>query len=221
MLISLSQELASVQKNWWRAFADEMNPRFDHYISLEEAAQRLAVWRVTVIPGLLQTPEYRRAMVWVEHPEMPSDQVEKRVEISVRRQPRLEDPDFAVDVVLSEAVLRDCIGGRGVMAGQLRHLADVSEMANVSIRVAPLGTACGNLGSIVGSFVLLEFPSLPATGLVEPPVVFVEGYAGDLYLERETEVKRYRDAFTEIGRVALSQDTTRQLMLSIAKEFGE
>ncbi|BAW07343.1 conserved hypothetical protein [Nocardia seriolae] len=68
---------------------------------------------------------------------------------------------------------------------------------------------------------LLEFPKLPATGMVESPVVYIEGFVGDLYLERETEVQRFRNAFAEISRVALDPDITRQRMLSRAKECGE
>ncbi|QDP81406.1 hypothetical protein FOH10_24475 [Nocardia otitidiscaviarum] len=124
---------------------------------------------------------------------------------------------FELDVLLSEMVLRDRIGGPGVMAGQLLHLADMAQRPNVSIRVIPFD-APGHSGSLVGSFVFLEFPKLPATGLQEPPVVYVEGYAGDLYLERDPEVTRYRDAYAQIRRVALDENTSRQLILSLAKE---
>ncbi|WP_067689697.1 helix-turn-helix domain-containing protein [Nocardia jejuensis] len=220
VMIGLAQELAQAQKNWWRALADEMNPRFDHYVGLEDAARSLAVWRVAVLPGLLQSAEYRRAIAWAEYPDMPTDQVERRVEIAVRRQSRLDNPNFSVDVVLSEYVLREQVGGSAVMHDQLKHLATMAERPNVSLRVVPFD-APAQMGSIVGSFVLLEFPKLPQTGMVEPPVVFVEGYAGDLYLERETEVMRYRTAFAQISRVALNQEQTRQLVLSIAKEYGE
>ncbi|GAB4587636.1 helix-turn-helix domain-containing protein [Nocardia sp. IFM 10818] len=221
MLLELALEVRTTQKSggrWWRAYADEMNAGFDHYMGLEDGASKLAVWKLAIVPGLLQTPEYRRAVAWTEYPGKPSDQVEKRVEMAVRRQARLEEPDFMVDIVLSETVLRDQIGGPGVMADQLERLADVGQQPNLSVRVVPFD-APGHLGSRVGSFVLLEFPKLSATGLTEPPMVYVEGYAGDLYLERETEVTQYRNAFAEISRVALNETATRQLVLSIAKEY--
>ncbi|AYF75786.1 XRE family transcriptional regulator [Nocardia yunnanensis] len=218
LLLNLAQEMNSAQKNWWRAYADEMNPGLHHYLALEGAARKLTTWRVSMIPGLLQTPEYRRAIAWYEYPEMPPAQVEKRIEMHIRRQKRLDDAGFVMDVIVSELVLRDQIGGPAVMAEQLQRLVDLSVLDRISIRAVTYD-APGHLGSMVGSFALLEFPKLPATGMVEPPVVFVEGYAGDLYLEREGEVRRYRNAFAEIARVALDPDTTRQLMLSIAKEF--
>ncbi|MEC3952349.1 helix-turn-helix transcriptional regulator [Nocardia sp. CDC153] len=221
ILLELAFEVRATHKaggGWWRAYADQIREGFDHYMGLEDSARSLSAWRLTLIPGLLQTPEYRRAIAWTETPSAPTEEIEKRLEVLVRRQTRLNDPTFAVDVLLSEMTLRDQIGGVGVMAGQLLKLLEVSELPNVQVRVVPFGT--GYLGSRTGSFVLLEFPKLPASGLLEPPVVYVEEYAGDLYLEREAEVKRYREAFAEISRVALDHDTSRQFILSVAKEYG-
>lgn len=221
MLLDMALEVRVTRKSgggWWRAFADEMNAGFDHYLSMEGTARKLSVWKLAIVPGLLQTPEYRRAVAWNEFPDKPSDQVEMRVEMAMRRQERLEDPDFRLEVILSEMVLRDQIGGPAVMAGQLGRLLDAGELPNVSVRVVPFD-APGHLGSRVGSFVLLEFPTRPATGFAERPVVYVEEYAGDLYLERESEVMLYRNAFTEISRVALDHDATRQLIASIAEEY--
>ncbi|APA98755.1 helix-turn-helix domain-containing protein [Nocardia seriolae] len=220
LLLNLVTEMSSAHKNWWRAYEDEMKPRFDYYLGLEEAASRVSSWRLADLPGLLQTPAYRRAIEWTEHPEMPSEQVERRVEMAMRRKSRLEDDGFEVDIVVSEGAMRAQVGGPAVLAEQLRYLADVGERPNVSIRHVPFD-APTHLGSLIESFVLLEFPKLPATGMVESPVVYIEGFVGDLYLERETEVQRFRNAFAEISRVALDPDITRQRMLSRAKECGE
>ncbi|MCU1644193.1 MAG: helix-turn-helix protein [Nocardia sp.] len=224
MLLELALEVRTTQKSgggWWRAYADSgIRLGIDHYMGLEESARRLATWKVTIVPGLLQTAEYRRAIAWTDSPGLPPEQVEKRIEVAMRRQERLADAAFAVDVILWESVLRDQIGGPGVMAEQLLRIAAIGQLPNISVRIVPFD-ASGHLGSVVGSFVLLEFPQLAATGLIEPPVVFVEEYAGDLYLEREAEVQRYRDAFTEISRVAVDPDTSRGLVLEIAKEYRQ
>ncbi|BAW07670.1 XRE family transcriptional regulator [Nocardia seriolae] len=218
LMCGLARELSTAQKNWWRAYVDELKPHFDYYLGLEESARALSVWRTNLLPGLLQTPAYRRAIAWTESPDMPTDQVEKRVQMAVRRQTRLADRDFALDVIVSKTVLLEEIGGRAVMAEQLRRLVEISRQPNVSIRVEPFD-APRHLGSRIGSFAMLEFPKLAATQQTEPPVIYIEGYTGDLYLEQETDVTQYRDAFAEIGRVALNRDTTRQLLLSIAKEY--
>ncbi|MEC3916483.1 helix-turn-helix domain-containing protein [Nocardia sp. CDC160] len=223
VLLDLALEVRTTQKQgggWWRAYADDVREGFDYYLGLEEAARQISVWKITILPGLLQTPEYRRAVEWTESPNLPTEQVEMRVAVAMRRQHRLTDPTFAADIALSEMALRDQIGGPAVMAAQLRRIDEISQLANISVRVVPFD-APRHLGSVTGSFTLLEFPKLPATGLIAPPVAFVEEYAGDLYLEREAEVKRYRDAFAEISRVALDHNESRQLILSIAKEYGE
>ncbi|GAB4584655.1 helix-turn-helix domain-containing protein [Nocardia sp. IFM 10818] len=220
LMLDLAHDMAVAEKNWWRAYADGLRSGFDHYMGLEGAARKLTTWKLAIVPGMLQTPEYRRAIAWFESPNLPHDQVENRVEVAMRRRARLDDETFTLEVLISEMVLLDQIGGPGVMTEQLRHLVDVSQRSNVSVRVVPLN-ASGHPGSLVGSFVLLEFPKLPATGLLEPPVVYVEGYAGDLYMEREPEVQRYRDAFVQIDRVALDQYASRQLILSLVKEYDE
>lgn len=206
---------------WWRAYADAMFASdFDHYLSLEESASRLKAWKVSIIPGLLQTPEYRRAVAWTESPDLPPDVVQMRIEAAIHRQTRLKDPDLHIDVMLWEAVLRDPIGGASVMSDQLEHLARMSELPNVSVRIVPFASP-GHLGSYVGSFLILEFPELAQSRLIEPPIVYVEEYAGDLYLERPEEVQRYQDAWREICRVALDPDQSRQRILAAAKEYAE
>ncbi|MGV9723047.1 helix-turn-helix domain-containing protein [Nocardia beijingensis] len=223
VLLGLVQEVRAARERgggWWRAYADQIATDFDHYLALEESARRLTAWKVAIVPGLLQTPEYRREIAWAESPDAPSDVIEKRIEWATRRQTRLDDPHFTLDAILSEAVLRDQVGGSAVMDRQLHHLVKVSALPNVSVRIVPFG-ARSILGSYVGSFSLLEFPQLPQSKLAEPPIVYVEEYAGDLYLEREAEVERYRRALREIDRVALDKDKSRSLILAVAaKEYA-
>ncbi|MBF6332158.1 helix-turn-helix domain-containing protein [Nocardia transvalensis] len=223
VILALAQEVRDAAKKgggWWRAYADQITGGFDHFLALEEAAIKLTAWKVMVIPGLLQTPDYRRAIAWTESPNLPTEQIEKRIEWSTRRQKRLEDPSFTANILLSEAALREEVGGPGVMKGQLGFLADVGTLPNVSVRVVPF-KARSHLGALVGSFFLMEFPLLQQTKLVQPPIVYVEEYAGDLYLEREEEVQRYQDALRELGRVALGESDSRRMILALAKEYGE
>ncbi|MFI6774616.1 helix-turn-helix domain-containing protein [Nocardia sp. NPDC050412] len=221
ILLGLVQEVRAARERgggWWRSYADQITGDFDHYLALEEAASRLTAWKVAIVPGLLQTPDYRRAIAWAESPELPTEQIERRIEWLIRRQRRLEDPSLTVEVLLSEAVLREEVGGPAVLAEQLHRLAEVGALPNVSIRVVPFN-ARNHLGVLVGSCFLMEFPPLPQSKLVEPPIVYVEGYAGDLYLEREEEVGHYRTALAEIGRVALDESESRRKILAIAKEY--
>ncbi|WP_256668436.1 helix-turn-helix domain-containing protein [Nocardia cyriacigeorgica] len=221
VLLGLLQEFRTAQKSgggWWRAFADQLSAGFDHYLALEDAASRITAWKIAVIPGLLQTPEYRRALAWAESPDVDTAAIERRIAVANHRQSRLDDDDFAMDVLLSESVLHEQTGGPGVMAGQLERLTQLMDRPGISIRIVPFDAA-SHPGLLAGSFLMLEFPPLSAPKIPEPPVVYVEGYSGDLYIEDEPEVDRYRKLLARISRVALNEQGSRDLLLNVAKEL--
>ncbi|WP_324195398.1 helix-turn-helix domain-containing protein [Nocardia terpenica] len=205
---------------WWRAYADEIATDFDYYLELEKAACRLRAWRLSIVPGLVQTAAYRRAIGRIEIPSLAPEQIEKRIEWAAQRQTRIGDPNFDIDMLLSEGLLLDRIGDPAVMVEQLHHLADISELPNVSVRVVPFETE-SHLGSLAGSFSILEFPPLQPSKLNAPPVVYVEGFTGALYQEGGTEVDRYRQALQKIGGVALDQSASRSRILAVAKEYAQ
>ncbi|GAB0106862.1 helix-turn-helix transcriptional regulator [Nocardia sp. JMUB6875] len=210
-------KLAGTTKGWWQAYTDQYAPHFDHYLSLEAVANRLTTHQTVLLPGLLQTTGYRRAVSRIAYPNHSSVDIDRRVELAAHRQVRLADNNFRVNILLSEAVIRQTPGGPAVMVEQLEHILQVATTrSNVSIRVVPLRSG-SHLGLIVQSFTLLEFPPL-ANHLIEPPVVYVEGFEGALYLERTDMIDRHRQAINDIQRVALSEDDTKQLVQQIAKE---
>jgi len=205
---------------WWRAYSDVVNPHFDHFMGLEQASSRMTTFQLTLLPGLLQTPAYRRWIMQTTEPNISEVDRERHLELIARRQRRLvEDPDFSLDLLLSESALRHQVGGRTVMSGELRHLLDVEEMPNVSVRVVPFSVGAYP-GLVVQSFTLFDFPLLRASRLSEPPVVFVEGYTGALFLEDERMVQRYKGAVADLRRVALSEKDTRLLVRQIAEEYA-
>ncbi|GAB4583882.1 helix-turn-helix domain-containing protein [Nocardia sp. IFM 10818] len=208
-------------KGWWLAFGDAMPEGFGMYVGLEEAADRLSTYQNSMLTGLIQTAEYRRELIWTESPHLAPSEVERRVELSVKRQARLTSGKSAVtlSVLLDEAVLHRPVGGPRVMGDQLRHLVDVAALPNVTIRVIPW-SAGTYLGPVAGSFVLLEFPLHPVARLTVPPVVYVEGFAGDLYLEKDSDIERYRGAYTAIERMALDESESRILLQRRAKELS-
>ncbi|MFI5776654.1 DUF5753 domain-containing protein [Nocardia sp. NPDC051570] len=209
---------------WWRAYADVVNPHFDHFMSLEQAASRMTTFQLTLLPGLLQTPAYRRWIMKTTDPLMSAVDAERQLELLARRQQRLtEDPDFSLQVLLSEAALRHQTGGPDVMAEQARHLLVVGDLPNVTIQVIPFG-AGPHPGLVVQSFTLFEFPPLHTSRLPEPPVVFVEGFTGALFLEEDSEnddvIQRHRKALEDIRSVELAADASRRLVQEIAEEYA-
>ncbi|MFI5718193.1 helix-turn-helix domain-containing protein [Nocardia sp. NPDC051750] len=224
-VLGLLQEVKAAKgdpsRGWWRAYADVVNPQFDHFMSLEQACSQMTAFQLTLLPGLMQTPAYRRWIVTQTHNGIPEVDVERRLELTARRQRRIHEiPEFSLRVMLSESALRHQIGGRAVMAEQLRHLVSMSQVPNVSLRVIPFG-AGPHSGLVVQSFTLFEFPSLRTGRPPEPPVAFVEGFTGALFLEDSGAIDRHREAASGLDAVALNEDDTRRLVQEIAEEYAQ
>ncbi|WP_040689252.1 helix-turn-helix domain-containing protein [Nocardia vinacea] len=216
VLVWLAQE--SRKDGWWQSYADAIIPDRAMFVGLEQSACRVISWQSTLVPGLLQTSDYRRA-IW-EAEGQPVD-IERDVDMVAKRQERLHDSEsFALEVLLSESVLRQRIGGIEVMAGQLNQLIEIGKLPNVSIRVVPFD-APNHIGLVAKDFVYLEFPEHSNPALTEPPVVYVEGFTGMLYLDKPGETMKYREACSDIKRVALNENDTRRLIEAIAKEYAE
>ncbi|WP_327151414.1 helix-turn-helix domain-containing protein [Nocardia sp. NBC_01329] len=220
LLLGLAQEIRSAAASgsgWWRTYADAIAEGFDHYLALEEAANWVTSWQTAVVPGLLQTREYRRALTWAAFPDRSPDEVERILDVVQRRQDLLHREGFRFEALLSEAVVRYRVGGPSVMSDQARALIAQSEDDGVEIRIVPSSEQYP-VGLVAGSFVLFSFPLLPTSKLQEPPVVYKEGLAGDLYMERDIEVERFSDEARRIRHVALSPTASRDLMLRVSKE---
>ncbi|MRH92827.1 XRE family transcriptional regulator [Nocardia sp. SYP-A9097] len=203
-------------KGYWQAYADQVYPHYPRYLRLEGAADRVVTHQLVLVPGLLQTADYRRAIAMSEEPDLSIVNMERRVELAARRQVRLEDNNFRLDAVLSEAVLRHQPGGPSVMAAQLRWLAEAGERENIGIRVVSFGSGA-HRGLTIQSFTMLQFPR-GTSGLVVPSVIYLEGAIGSLYHERKDVVDQYREAISALEAVALSERDTRDMVLRVAKE---
>lgn len=220
ILLNLVEE--TKHTGWWHAFNDIILEDFNLFVELEATAKRIFSFQTTLLPGLLQTEEYRRALIWVRFAAMSGSEVERKIAAFRQRKSRLDNDSDPVrfEAVIDESALRRAIGGPSVMEGQLRHLLQVGERSHVSVRVVPLAAEAYE-GLNVGSFVILDFPEHPIAHLTEPPIVYVQGFTGDLYLEKLDEVRRYRQAYADILRSALDQESSRSLIRNIAEEYAE
>ncbi|WP_338773249.1 helix-turn-helix transcriptional regulator [Nocardia vulneris] len=214
MLLELTGETR--RSEWWHAYGDDVPKHFATFLGLEEAATRTISYHATLIPGLLRTADYHRALLGAGSPGLPEEAVERQIELLGRRKFRLTNPadPLRVEVIVDECSLRRPIGGRTVMSAQLRHLARVGHLRNVSIRVIPLDTVYGGLA--VGPFVILEFPNHPTAHLTEPPVVYLQGHLDAQYLEAD-DVRRYQQTYDGLRRAALDETRSRTLIKSIVQ----
>lgn len=205
-------------KGWWHAYGDAVPEWFELYVGLEQAASRLREYGDALMPGLLQTREYARA-VYQHRAEVTDEERERLVNVRLQRQALLgrrlpAPPRF--DVVLSEAVLLRTVGSRTTMANQLRHLLTVGQRPNVAIRVLPLSVGL-HRGVEAGAFVMLEFPPGKRT-TPEPPVVYCESWTGALYLDRPEEFAAYEQVWSSLGELALDAEQSAELINKIAGE---
>lgn len=209
-------------KSWWHQYGDLIPKDFDVYVGLEAAAVKLTTYQPDLVPGLLQTADYDRALARLYWPTASDDEREGRVQIKMQRQnivTRKTQP-LTLDVVIGEAALHRVAGGPKVMAAQLRHLANMSTRPNVSLRVLP--SQAGFPGGVsMPPFVVLSFGETAPGEPVEPPVVFLEGIVGNMYLEKADDVSIFVQSYDRIRDAALDVSHSRELLRQIASREYE
>jgi transcriptional regulator with XRE-family HTH domain len=205
--------VVSQQRGWWEDFESVLPSGLEVYVGLESDARAERGWEPLLVHGLLQTKEYARAVFLMGGSNRPHD-IDDLVQVRTERQKLLtrEGTPLELWAIFDEAVIRRPLGGTTVMRDQLRHLADMTDMPNVTIQVIPLSTG-GNPG-LGGPFSILEFEDDNDT-----PVVYVESQAGNLYLEKKPDVRRYTSTFDLLRAMALSPAESATLLCRAAEEM--
>jgi Domain of unknown function (DUF5753) len=106
------------------------------------------------------------------------------------------------------------------MASQLQRLADAGSLPNVSVRVLPFSAGLHH-GLMSGPFVILRFPLNGEGREAEPTTVYVDGFTGDLYLDKPNEIERYNEAYASISGSSLDEPSSKELILQSARELGQ
>ena len=198
-LVAMAREVR--QKGWWRAHGIGN----DSYVAFENEASSVLDCNVDYVPGLLQVPAYRRALLAASITRRTRESVEAAVVVRAIRQQRLtsaEDPLEVVAVVDESVLHRRVVAGsdsRAVMRRQLERLLAVAEQPNVTVQVLPF--AAGLPPVTAGSFSVLESR---ATGTAD--VVYLENKTRIFFLDTEAEVHRYDRAFDMVSEMALDPD---------------
>ncbi|MEU2428178.1 MULTISPECIES: helix-turn-helix transcriptional regulator [unclassified Streptomyces] len=202
----------SRQQGWWHAFGDIP---YSVYIGLETDAASLRVYEPQIVPGLLQTRTYAEALITGALPESPVSDVEKRVQVRLRRQERIQTPDNPLRLwaVVDEAALRRVVGNRQLMREQLEFLVEQSQLPHVTVQVLPFDM--GAHPGITGHYAVLEFPDAS-----DSSVVYIEGVTSDLYLEKANDVHKYTVMYEHLRAQALNADQTREFIEDIAKGYA-
>ena len=179
---------------WWEDHGCRPADRL--YTGLEAQASRVCCYEPELVPSLLQTSDYLRAVAGVS-PE-PGNLGERTTELAQRVRSRFErGVPLQLCAVLDAAVLSRVVGGPEVMTAQIRKLLQQNRLPQVEIRVLPW--SAGAHGAMRGGFTLLEF-----TDPDDPAVACVETLVGTRYAELPAEVARYRRVFAAVWQQSVS-----------------
>jgi hypothetical protein len=180
-------------------------------IDHENMAVAISCFDSTLVPGLLQTGDYVRALLR-EAGRAPADEIDDRVAARLARQSLFSrDRPARFTFYLHEFVLRLPVGGPAVMADQLRQLERMSRRPYLTLRVVP--AAIGAHAATAGSFTLMEFAEFK-------PVAYLESETSSLFLEKPVEIAAYQDILGALAETAMGEGESRQLIATLATELS-
>jgi transcriptional regulator with XRE-family HTH domain len=207
-LVQIAREAR--MKGWWHLYGAVLTGA---YVGLEAAAARIRAYEAQLVPGLLQTDDYSRAVIRAARPDISHDELDRRLQVRMTRQALItQDEPLDLWVVLDEAALRRIVGEAALMQAQLDKLVKMAEHPNVTLQVLPF--SAGAHAGMDGTFAILEYDD---DG--DPDVVFAENAAGGLFLEKEEELKRYRFIFEHLRASALPPAQSVDLLAKEAREL--
>ncbi|WP_338776199.1 helix-turn-helix transcriptional regulator [Streptomyces sp. DG1A-41] len=210
LMVLAGSEDSGGRHHWWHAYRGVLPPTYRDFISLESQAGAMRTLETTVVPGLLQTPEYARAVTKAAVEGLSEDRLDTLVEVRLARQDVLRaDPPLELSAVLDEAVLRREVGGPGVMARQLDRLVEAARLPQVRLQVLPF--AAGAHIGVTGPFVIFSF--LRTSDL---DVVVLDHLTSSLYLERKEDLQAYSEAFNALQVHALSPEDSLDFIAGTA-----
>ncbi|HVV10182.1 helix-turn-helix transcriptional regulator [Amycolatopsis sp.] len=208
-LVQLAREAR--KPGWWHAYKEVFTGTF---VGLEADASSLRAFQALLVPGLLQTETYARAVIRAMRPDADESDIQKRVAARTARQQLLSDPSPPEYwAVIDEAVLHRVVGGPEVMAKQAARLLELAQLPHVTIQVVPF-TAGAHPG-MEGPFLILGFPEQ-----ADPDVVYVDSTSGGFFLEAPPDVRRYSLMFDHLRAAALKPDDSVALIAEAAERYS-
>jgi transcriptional regulator with XRE-family HTH domain len=182
---------------------------FEDWLQAEGEAQSLRIWSPTLIPGLLQTAEYARALFLAEQTDTSDDAIDALVAARLERQAILDrtDPPDVV-VVVDEAVLHRLIGSPQVMHDALVQVAELSQRPYIVVQVIPASN--GANAGLGGAFYIAAADGMPET-------LQLDGVE-EQTTEKRSLVRKAAVAFDRVRADALPRDASRELILKVADE---
>jgi transcriptional regulator with XRE-family HTH domain len=212
MLLALTDQ-ANAQ-SWWQAFAEVVPPWFETYLGMEDAASVIRCYHTRLVPGLFQTEDYARAVIGSGHPQAPTDEIERRVALRMRRARLLRRPHPPkVWAILDEAVLRRPPGSQEAMGAQIEHLLELSRLPHVTIQVVPFHRG-GYADAGSHRFALLRFAEA-ALG----DIVYLEHLTSATFLDKTDDLDAYTKVMDQLCLDALPAACTTEFLTKLVEEL--
>jgi transcriptional regulator with XRE-family HTH domain len=196
---------------WWHRYSDLLPSWFETYLGLEQASSVIRNYELQFVPGLLQTRDYARAVTLLGHSD--PVEVERRVELRIRRQQLLTGPNApTLWAVIDEAALRRTLLAPEQSRAQITHLIEMNEQPNISLQIAPF--SYGGHAAAGGPFAILRFsePDLP-------DIVYLEQLTSALYLDKRADVEHYAAVMDRLCAQVEPPDRTEEILTRIRAEM--
>lgn len=200
------------KRGWWHQHRQSLKPGFDSYIGLEAAASIVRTYEAQMVPGLLQTEGYARAIIEAASLSAVPTEVDEKLNVRLSRQDLITRSTGRIQIIaiLDESILRRPVGGPETMREQIRHLITMAREPNVTIHVLPFSG--GAHPAMSGPFCLLSFPE-PG----DPDLVYLEQATSGLVPEEPDEVRRYTLMFGTLLGKSLSAEDSVAFMTAITE----
>jgi transcriptional regulator with XRE-family HTH domain len=210
-LLALTEE--ANQAEWFAPLAKNMPEWFRLFLGYESAASVLRSYSAELIDGLLQTPDYVRAVAMANKPDATDAELDANIALRRGRQEHvIKDDPPVLHTVLNEAVLRRIVGSTEIMRDQLLHVVKLSKLRNVTVQVLPF--SAGAHPAMTAPFSILKFDEYPAMDSV-----YLENGRGSLYLDAKSDMDRYEWVFQRISKLALRATESRELLIRMASDL--
>ncbi|HJD80938.1 helix-turn-helix transcriptional regulator [Kitasatospora aureofaciens] len=202
----------SKKRGWWHDYGDTIPAQYADFLYLEGDARYIQTWQPLVLPGLLQTEDYARALLAANPAAVRPERIEQLVKVRMERKDVLAKSDPArFWAIIWEPALRCPVGGLDVQREQLNYLVEAAQRPNVTLQVVPLSV--GALAGACGAFVMFGFTDSPTPG-----TVFLETLTSSHYLEQEAELDGYGLVFDYLRSSALNPAQSIDMITAIASE---
>ncbi|WP_395293963.1 helix-turn-helix domain-containing protein [Kitasatospora hibisci] len=211
LINALAEMAAERTRNWWDEYRGTLGAAFLDVAELEGYAEGITTYTITFIPGLLQTKSYATSVFNRAIPPLPQHEVDTRLAFRLRRQDLVRSGKSGYSAFIHEAALRMQFSGPTVLSEQLGSLVKDSDSPSITVRVVPF-----EIESLPGpseNFTYARGP-VPELDTIQMDVSY-----GHLLLDAPTQLANYREILTRMASVALTEEDSREFILSIKKEI--